>query len=68
MGLVIRCAAHLIGVLLIRARGLYRPAWRLIAGPWRGGLPGARRGGAGARGGGPGVSALLGALRNIPLL
>ncbi|HUS14944.1 MAG TPA: hypothetical protein VM536_07970 [Chloroflexia bacterium] len=65
---MIRPAAGLIGVLLICARGLYRRAWRVIAGPWRGRLPGGRRGGAGARGGGPWAGALLGALRNIPLL
>ncbi|HUS15833.1 MAG TPA: hypothetical protein VM536_12545 [Chloroflexia bacterium] len=60
-------AARLIGVLLLRARGLCRRAWQLIAGSWRGRLPGGRRGGAGARGGGPWAGSLLGALRNIPL-
>ncbi|HUS15241.1 MAG TPA: hypothetical protein VM536_09520 [Chloroflexia bacterium] len=64
---MIHPAARLIGILRIRAGGLCRRAWRLIAGPWHGGLAGAAAAAAPARGGGPGAGSLLGALRNIPL-
>ncbi|HUS16930.1 MAG TPA: hypothetical protein VM536_18180 [Chloroflexia bacterium] len=67
MGHLNRPAAWLIGVLLIRARGLCGRGWRLIAGPWRGRLRRGRRADTSARGGGPWAGSLLGALRNIPL-